>query len=146
VATPSFHCFFPGQQDWCGVAHAMNDATDRCLIVEDNFLILMDLEDMVKSSGIKSVDLATNLDQAKVLLKENQYRIVFLDLRLGNESSVPLVKTLKEQKIPFALTTGYAVEADSSGLFQGVPVIPKPYAVNTVNQILRKLLSQSAES
>jgi DNA-binding response OmpR family regulator len=145
VVRASFHAF-PKTAGLVQVAQAMIDVTDRCLIVEDNFLILMDLEDMVKSSGIKSIDLATNLAQAKELLKENQYRIVFLDLRLGNESSVPLVKMLKEQKIPFALTTGYAVEADSSGLFQGVPVISKPYAINTVNQILGKLLSQSAEN
>jgi DNA-binding response OmpR family regulator len=124
----------------------MIDPADRCLIVEDNFVILMDLEDMVRTSGFKFIDLATNLAQAKKLLKANQYRIVLLDLRLGNESSAPLVSVLKRLKIPFALTTGYAVEPDSTGLYQGVPVIPKPYAIKIVNHILHELLGSSAEN
>jgi DNA-binding response OmpR family regulator len=124
----------------------MIDVNDRCLIVEDNFLILMDLEDMVRTSGFKFIDLATNLAQAKELLKTSKYRIVLLDLKLGNESSMSLVQMLKMQKIPFALTTGYVVEADSSSVFHGIPVIPKPYAISTVNQIVGKLLNESMES
>ena len=123
----------------------MIDANDRCLIVEDNYLILMDLEDMVRTSGFKIIDLATNLAQAKELLKTSKYRIVLLDLKLGNESSMPLVQMLKMQKIPFALTTGYVVEVDSSSLFHGIPVISKPYAISTVNQIVGKLLNESME-
>jgi hypothetical protein len=39
----------------------MIDADDRCLIVEDNFLILIDLEEMVQSVGFKFVDRAIDL-------------------------------------------------------------------------------------
>ena len=114
---------------------------DRCLIVEDNFVILLDLEDMVKSMGFKSIDQASSLAQTMELLEKTRYRVVLLDLQLGSESSVPIVKILKNQKIPFAITTGYCVDDDRPSLLHGVPVIPKPYSVGTVNRILGDLLN-----
>ena len=114
---------------------------DRCLIVEDNFIILMDLEDMVKSLGFEIIDQASSLEQAMGLLEKTQYRAVLLDLQLGSESSAPLIEILKRQKTPFAITTGYCVEDDRPGLLHGIPIIPKPYSAGTVNRILGDLLS-----
>ena len=122
----------------------MIEPNDRCLIVEDNFVILMDLEDMVKGLGLQCVDLATNIDQAKELLLQHRYRIAFLDLYLGNESCLPLANILKKQGVPFAITTGYNVGDDLSSVLEGVPMISKPYAFKTVSQVLAELLGRPA--
>ena len=129
----------------------MIDPNDRCLIVEDNFVILMDLEDMVKSMGFKFADQAASVAQAMELLDKTQYRVAFLDIKLGSESSVTIAEKLKERKIPFAITTAYCVDNERPGALLGVPVISKPYSVDAVNRTLRSLLkpmkpvSQAAE-
>ena len=114
-------------------------ANGRCLIVEDNFLISMDLEEMLKSMGFKVIDQATTLQQATDLLARMQYSVVLLDLTLGIESSLPLVNHLKQLKIPFAITTGYQVD-QSRAPYHDVPVISKPYLYDKVSRTLVELL------
>jgi DNA-binding response OmpR family regulator len=118
----------------------MINPNDRCLIVEDNFVILMDLEDMVKSMGFKFADHAASVAQAMELLDKTRYRVAFLDLQLGSESSVTIAEKLNERKIPFAITTAYCVEDERPGPLLGVPIISKPYSIDAVNRTLRSLL------
>ena len=40
---------------------------DRCLIVEENFLIRQDLADMLQSLGVQNVDEAATIAEAMVL-------------------------------------------------------------------------------
>ena len=118
----------------------MIDPDDRCLIVEDNFVILMDLEDMLKSMGFKFADQATSVAQAMELLDKTHYRVAFLDLQLGSESSMTIAEELHGRKIPFAITTAYCVEEERPSPLVGVPVISKPYSVEAVKRTLRSLL------
>jgi DNA-binding NtrC family response regulator len=119
----------------------MIKADDRCLIVEDNFVILMDLEDMVQSMGFKLVDQATSLTEAMALIKTKHYRVVFLDIKLGKSNGLPIAKTLKKHKIPFAITSAYYDETSLPPEFKDIPVIAKPYSVKAVNEVLAKLLN-----
>jgi CheY-like chemotaxis protein len=120
----------------------MIDANDRCLIVEDNVLILMDLEDMVQSLGFKFVDRAANLPDAMALVKTHQYRLAILDLYLGGNTSLPLSELLKSHDIPFAVATGYSVGDELPLLLEGVPIISKPYSVEDIKAVMAELLGE----
>ena len=48
----------------------MIDAEDCCLIVEDNYLIFTDIEDIVMASGFKLIDHASTLAEAETLLEK----------------------------------------------------------------------------
>ena len=120
----------------------MNNSKD-CLIIEENFVISMDLEDIVKSMGFDFIDQATSLTQATELLEKMQYRMAFLDLYLGQESSLPIAEMLKKQNIPFAITTAYHDEDSLPNLLKGIPIIQKPYSTNTVNRVVLELLNST---
>ena len=117
------------------------EESDRCLIVEDNFFIFMAIEDIVASFGFKLIDRASSLAEAKEHLTNNRYRLALLDFRLGVSDSMPLVETLETNKIPFAVTTGYSVDDVMIRALKGAPVISKPYVIETVNRVIRQLLS-----
>lgn len=119
----------------------MIDAEDCCLIVEDNYLIFTDIEDIVMASGFKRIDHASTLAEAGTLLEKNRYRLALLDFRLGVLDSLPLVETLMKSKIPFAVTTGYPVDEYMLHALKGAPVISKPYVTPTVNRVIAGLLS-----
>jgi ActR/RegA family two-component response regulator len=118
---------------------SMTDASDRCLIVEDNLIILMDLEDIVKSAGFTQVDRAANLSQAMALVESTHYRFAFLDFDLEGDSCLPLVKALRKRKTPFAITTGYS-DRDLPKLLEGAPIVSKPFSEETIKKILLKAL------
>ncbi len=120
----------------------MITATDRCLIIEDNFVIFLDMEDMIISAGFKLVDQAVNLHQVREHLLHQTYRIALLDLRLKSGDSLAILQMLKKHQIPFAITTSYPVENDMGAIFGGAPIVQKPYAIETVNRTLRELLSR----
>jgi two-component SAPR family response regulator len=113
---------------------------DCCLIVENNFVILLDLEDMVQSSGFKLVDQATSLAEALSFLKTRRYRVVFLDLNLGTDNGLPIAQMLKRQRVPFAITSAYYDESNLPPELHNVPIVAKPYSVTAVNKVLAELL------
>ncbi len=118
----------------------MIKATDRCLIIEDNFVIYLDIEEMVTSAGFKFVDQATNSTQVRDSLHHHNYRIALLDLRLGSVDNYEIIHILNEYEIPFAITSTYRLEGEAGAILGGVPIVQKPYAINSVNQTIRQLL------
>ncbi len=119
-------------------------ATDRCLIVEDSYIIFMDLEDIVMSMGFNFVDQASNLEQAREHLERRRYRLALLDLRLGNDSSTAVIRRLKTLKIPFAVTSGFNHDDDLAAGLGNIPVIQKPYVIDRVKETIIKLLKNSS--
>ncbi len=117
----------------------MIGASDRCLIVEDNFLILIDLEDMVQSAGFKFVDRAADLSQAMLLVETTKYRFAFLDLNLGGDTCLPVIEALRERNTPFAITTAYSVY-DLPKLLEGALIVSKPFSGETIKKVLHKAL------
>jgi DNA-binding NtrC family response regulator len=118
-------------------------ATDRCLVVEDNFLIFMDIENIILSTGFTFVDHASNVAQAMEHLHRRQYRMVLLDLKLGGENGVVVADTLTHLKIPFAVTTSFSRDDEALQALRGIPVISKPYVVDQVSSTIKELLSRS---
>ncbi len=122
----------------------MINADDCCLIVEDNFVILIDLEDMVQSMGFKQVDHATNLTEAMALIEKKRYRVAFLDIRLGKDNGLPIAKALQKHEIPFAITSAYYDESSLPPEFHRVPLVAKPYSMGAVRKALADLLNFSS--
>jgi CheY-like chemotaxis protein len=116
---------------------------DNCLIVESNFLILLDLEGVLESLGFKRIDQAASLGEAQLLLKTKRYRVAFLDVMLKGNGGVRIAKALKKQKIPFALTTTYPDPSILPPDLQDIPMIAKPYSVAAVQRVMMGLLGSS---
>ena len=110
----------------------------RVLVVEDDPVIAMVIEDVLRDMGLKVLIILT-LAHALLEIETHQVDAVLLDMRLRGESARPMVLALVERKLPFAVLSG----SDQSGLQQEFPqirLLPKPFGKAQLQQAVRELL------
>lgn len=104
------------------------DRTLRLLVVEDEMMVAMLVEDMIRDSGWDVAGPAMNLVQALNLARHADIDGAVLDLNLGGDiNSLPVAAVLRERGIPFIFATGYGSGGDIGG-FQDVPIVRKPFS------------------
>jgi CheY-like chemotaxis protein len=110
------------------------------LIVEDEAVIALMLEDMVKQAGHQVYGTAATIAQATALLRNGRPDVALLDLRLaGGELSYPLAAELKQLDVPFAFMTGYE-EQTVDKAFAPTVVLRKPVQEEDILTMLRSVL------
>jgi len=83
----------------------------RVLYVEDEPLIAMDGEAMLRDIGFTNIVTALSLDDARSALQENQFDLAIMDINLGGgQTSMPLVEVLKPLGTRIVLASGYTAE------------------------------------
>jgi CheY-like chemotaxis protein len=103
----------------------------RVLIVEDEFIIALDIDRMLESTGIAGSRHAGNVRDALAILDaaeagRDKIDIALLDLKLSHESALPVAARLSQLGIPFAFLTGSPDDGDTRA-FPDVPVVAKPF-------------------
>jgi DNA-binding response OmpR family regulator len=97
----------------------------KVLVVEDEPLVAMDLQDVLRDAGCTVVGPALSLKQGMRLIEEEAVDGAVLDVNLGDEMVFPLADVLAERSIPFVYVTGY--ERLLRTCNHGCPVLQKPY-------------------
>ena len=110
------------------------------LVVEDHALIALDLETMLLDLGAGHVTIATTVNQALHLVATQKFDAAFLDVRLGESTSLPVAIALRGKEIPFAITTGYDTVTDIPAEFQTGPHIAKPYNAQAIADVWKVLV------
>jgi len=82
----------------------------RILIVEDEYLIAMDLKRTVEAAGMEVLGPVPNVADALQLLNGHQLDGAVLDINLGNESVFALCVALRSRGVTFVFATGYNAE------------------------------------
>lgn len=101
----------------------------RCLVLEDEFLIALDLQDILESAGATEVACFSNSEQAMAALKDGAtYDFAVLDVNLGGASrtSLSVAADLTARKTPFIFLTGMRRDAAPTSAYDA-PVLEKPY-------------------
>jgi DNA-binding response OmpR family regulator len=126
--------------DRCGVTL---DLTGKILLVEDQLLIAMDAEAILNDHGYRHVETATNLDDARKLVDQNDLALAILDINLGGVTSFALAKELVARNIPVAFASGYP-DNDAKDFDLGhIPVISKPFGENELLDIVSRLIGKA---
>lgn len=100
----------------------------RVLVLEDEFLIAMDVEQLCRDHGAAEVVILSNLDNHDVLtFDKDAFDVAILDVMLGGNSTLDFAKELAVRKVPFVFASGYTDLEEVSARFPGVAVIGKPY-------------------
>jgi DNA-binding response OmpR family regulator len=94
------------------------------LVVDDEFLIAVELESALQSAGYDVLTAVTPAE-ARALLERRRVDVAVLDFRMG-EDSVNLAKSLGEQAVPFFFCTGSLPE-EVEAVFPGIRMIGKPF-------------------
>ncbi|WP_157888355.1 hypothetical protein [Neptunicoccus sediminis] len=94
------------------------------LIVEDEFLIALDLQEIFLDAGITDIKIAASTNEALGILSRDSVTVAILDINLGSESSLEIALKLDQMKIPFLYHSGEAGYLDKE--WPSAPVISKP--------------------
>jgi CheY-like chemotaxis protein len=114
------------------------------LLVEDEAIVAMVTEDMLKDAGCANVWTVGSVSAALKLLKEKQPHVGLLDVNLRGETCFEIALELERLAIPFALATGYG-RAGLPSTWSNTTIVPKPYTQDVlVAQLARALKPASA--
>jgi CheY-like chemotaxis protein len=99
----------------------------RLLVVEDEYLIAMDLSDLIEKAGGEVVGPAGSVEDALELVAREADRLdgAVLDINLRDERVYPVADALNASGVPFVFVTGYDAEMIPEA-YAGVPRYEKP--------------------
>ena len=114
----------------------------RILIVEDEFLLALDLELALQRAGAEVIGPAATLAKAKSLAETEGLDAVVLDVRLGSEDTLGLAPRFVERDVAILFHSGHAEYADIAVSTPGAAFAGKPAAPD---QIIARLAALCAE-
>jgi DNA-binding response OmpR family regulator len=97
----------------------------RVLVVEDDFLIAIDIGQQLANAGFEVVGPASSVAGALNLVAEAGCDVAILNVKLGDETSEPIARKLEAAGKPFVVLSGYPTER-LPPLFNGATVLTKP--------------------
>jgi len=111
--------------------HNLSSSSRRVLIVEDEFMIALELEDVMAELGFDVADLAPSPHDAFVLAMAHQPDIVVMDVCLsGGREGIEAGRWLREVcRVPVVFVTGCNDNDTLDRINEqvpGAPVLPKP--------------------
>ncbi|RWB04551.1 MAG: response regulator [Mesorhizobium sp.] len=100
----------------------------RILVLEDEFLIAMDVEQLCRDHGADEVVIARDLTEVNGREVATRFDAAIVDLMLGGASTIDFASGLRAAGIPFVFASGYSDVDEIKASFPGVRVVGKPYS------------------
>ncbi|MCJ7598282.1 MAG: response regulator [Methyloceanibacter sp.] len=101
-------------------------AATRILVVEDEFLIALDIAGVLEQAGIAVIGPVSTVTEAMNAIAQEEMHGALLDAHLAGEPVVRIADALKAKAIPFAFVSGYGPE-QLPAAYRGVPLVKKPF-------------------
>lgn len=112
------------------------------LIVEDEFLIALDIQRMLEIHGVGQVLFARNSEEARQLQSHwNEIALAIIELRYDDPNSGELPKDLALAGIPVIVTTSNFGAVRIAG---SVPIVTKPMSEDDMANALKKALAEDS--
>jgi DNA-binding response OmpR family regulator len=114
----------------------------HALIIEDDDLIAIAIEEVLRDCGFTSFDVAVSLDGAVAAARQRCPNLITADVELRPGSGIDAVQTIcSKSPIPVIFITGLA-DATRSRM-PGHRVLSKPFRVSDVEAAVREVMSRS---
>ena len=116
----------------------------RILLVEDEFLIAMDVEQLCRDHGAEKVRIIGNKTELDAFRPDSEeIDAAILDVKIAGNWTVEFARMLQRNGIPFIFATGYSELASIFEEFAGVRVVGKPYAGTEIVEALAATLAEA---
>jgi len=112
------------------------------LLVEDQSLIALDTEDLLRKLGASEVRLSPDPVHARLSLGAFRPDFAVLDFNLNDDTSAVIGDLLLAMRIPFVFATGYGDSVMIPERFRDVPVARKPLVPNALAMQIRAAYSR----
>lgn len=101
----------------------------RILILEDEYLIAMDVEQICRDAGASDVAIVDSLTTFEPLAVGG-FDAAIIDLMLKGASTLAFAAQLQREGIPFVFASGHGINDALTREFPGVALVEKPYSGN----------------
>ena len=115
-----------------------SDRPPRILIIEDELLIALMIEEMVREVGYRVSGVAHTLPMAKLEIAKRNYDAVLLDINIGGQYRAEIADRLPAWGVPFAFVTGYDYLVEPR--HAQAPVLQKPFTPAQLRELLECLV------
>jgi len=118
-------------------------AGKRGLVLDDEFLIALDIQQTLQLAGAQHVACVANAgDAIEMLHREARFDFAVLDVKLDgmNSDSLAIAAILATRGTPFVFLTGMPGEDVHTKQFPQVPVVEKPYTAVALLDAVRRAL------
>jgi DNA-binding response OmpR family regulator len=111
----------------------------QLLIVEDDFLLLMDLEEVLLDAGA-DVQACRTIEDALRLAEKQGLSAAILDVRIGTHSIAPVARKLADRGTPFLFYTGQLGNDPMMTEWPNCRTISKPALPQVIVKAVAELL------
>jgi DNA-binding NarL/FixJ family response regulator len=111
------------------------------LIVEDNFLILLELEAVLRDAGAETVQTCRTVKDALARADEETLSAGILDVRIGPDSVAPVARRLAARGAPFVFYTGQVENNRLLAEWPNCKIISKPAPPHVIVNAVARLLT-----
>jgi CheY-like chemotaxis protein len=115
------------------------------LLLEDEFLIAMDVEQICRDHGAHDVVIARTVDEAHAVATGSHFDAAIVDMMLAGSSTLEFADVLKSRGVPFIFASGYADAPALARNFPSVPVVAKPYGGSDLMDALASACRRTAD-
>ena len=113
------------------------------MIVEDELIIAMEMESLLRSLGCIVLDAVPSVRQALRVVAAEFPDAAVLDVNLQGERVTPVAAALRERGIPFVLVSGYGRERLQEEPLQGAAYLRKPVDGEQLRRALVEALARA---
>jgi CheY-like chemotaxis protein len=96
------------------------------LVVEDEFLLAMELEALLEQRGCRVLGPVATIDKALAVLAQHRPAAAVLDVNLKGKRAIAVAAALRDRGVPFVLVTGYSEAQLNEPELKGRPRLEKP--------------------
>ncbi|HEX2460103.1 MAG TPA: response regulator [Vicinamibacterales bacterium] len=114
----------------------------RVLVVEDELVIAMELENLLRRLGCIALDAVPTIQQALGVLASEQLDLVVLDVNLQGQRVTPVAEALQERGVPFVVVIGYGSERLPEKALQDAPCLRKPVNGKQLASVISDILAR----
>ncbi len=112
----------------------------RVLVVEDEWFIADDYEQVLRKAGYEVAGPVPNIEAAMRLIDDGGIDVALLDIAIGDEKSFPIAERLKTDGVPFAFLSGYS-DGEIPDDLRSAPLIDKPTPPAKLQDAVSRLFS-----
>ncbi|WDR01893.1 response regulator [Devosia algicola] len=109
------------------------------LVVEDEPLVALMIEDMLRDMGGDQIHVAHNQDSAWASLEQHAPCLAVMDFNLGNDDTMKLVEACRGRGIAVIISSGYTAE-DLPAEMRAFPLLSKPFSFEQMSQVVAAAL------
>jgi CheY-like chemotaxis protein len=112
----------------------------RVLVVEDEAIVAMLLEDMLRELDFDVVECASRVQEALLAAENGSFDLAILDVNLAGASSHPVADVLRLRGIPFIFATGYG-SAGLNTAYAEAPTLQKPFQLSDLAALIGRVMA-----